>query len=207
MGFGPFYGPLFSSSVQQDGATVALSSLGSFKAAEAEFCFVLGTDLTPPASGGQFTEADVWAAVSHVVPAIELAASRLAPDVAATPAAVLGDCTFNGAVILGTTRVAAQEVLGGHAGLANARAALVVDSVEVGAATGAAVLGNPLTALTWLANALATQGHGLHLRKGDIVMSGAAVAYKAVGPGQRLEATFGGIAAGEQPLRVGMTLA
>ena len=143
MGFGPFYGPLFASALLTDGASTSLASLGaSFKAAEAEYAFVMRADLPP--RGTPYSEDEVWAAVEAVCPAIELASSRFAG--AAPPAGVLADGAWNGCVVLGR-RVPPADVVGGAAALAASGAALLVNGAEVAANTGANVLGNPLTAL------------------------------------------------------------
>jgi 2-keto-4-pentenoate hydratase len=64
--------------------------------------------------------------------------------------------------------------------LASARVKLLVNGAEVSSATGSNVLGNPITALTWLANELNSNNH--MLQAGQLVMTGAAVAYKNVAP-------------------------
>ena len=79
-----------------------------------------------------------------VCPAIELAAARLVGS--APPAGVLADSAWNGCFVVGA-RVAPGDVPNGPAGLAAARAALLVNGTEAAANTGANVLGNPLTAL------------------------------------------------------------
>ena len=143
MGFGPFYGPLFASAQLSDGDRASLAALGaSFKASEAEYAFVMRSDLPP--RNAPYSEAEVWAAVEAVCPAIELASSRFAG--AAPPAGVLADGAWNGCFVLGR-RVPPADVVGGAAALAASGAALLVNGAEVAANTGANVLGNPLTAL------------------------------------------------------------
>lgn len=195
----PFYGPLFQSALYDHGASLWLPSLGvSFKAAEAEFCFLMGADLSGP---GPFSEADCWAAVDSLYPAIELAASRLTSST--PPVAILADGAFSGAVVLASSKQhfhTGPGLLGGlceyslpkndfdPALLPTATAELWVDGVKVASSDGANVLGSPLTALTWLANALAAAGHSL--RKGQYVMTGACCAVKGLTSGQTLEARF-----------------
>jgi 2-keto-4-pentenoate hydratase len=126
-----------------DGDSASLSALGaSFKASEAEFAFVMKTDLPP--RDAPYSEEEVWGAVAAVAPAIELASARLL--FAAPPVAVLADGAWNGCFVLGR-RVPPSDVPGGAASLASAGAALLVNGAEVAANTGANVLGNPLTAL------------------------------------------------------------
>jgi 2-keto-4-pentenoate hydratase len=75
----------------------------------------------------------------------------------------------------------------------NVRAGLLIDGAEVCFATGAAVLGNPLTSLTWLANDLPKLLAGQHLKAGDVVMSGAICASTAFDVGSTLEVCFAGL--------------
>ena len=62
----------------------------------------------------------------------------------------------------------------------------------IASASGANVLGNPLTALTWLANQLNQDGYSL--LEGEVIMTGAAAAAKVVEPGS-LVARFGDLGA------------
>lgn len=70
----------------------------------------------------------------------------------------------------------------GSEGLATAAVTLLSNGKSVAASTGANVLGNPLTALTWLANRLNQDGY--LLEEGQIVMTGAAAAVKVIEPGE-----------------------
>ena len=66
-----------------------------------------------------------------------------------------------------------------------------VDAQQVAQGKGANVLGDPRTALTWLANELRAQG--AFLRAGDIVMTGTCVTPVPIRAGQKLEADFGAL--------------
>jgi 2-keto-4-pentenoate hydratase len=56
---------------------------------------------------------------------------------------------------------------------------------------GANALGDPRVALTWLANELIS--HGMHLKTGDVVITGTCVVPVPVEEGQHLLAQFPGL--------------
>jgi len=186
MGFGPFLGPVFGNFIVKNGGSVSLKSMGSFRANEAEFCFYLSDDLPKKEKGGPWTEEEVWARVEAVAPAIEIAATRCSES-PLSPAAVLADFSLNGCCVIGP-KIAPSALEGSYAALVGAKASLLVNSELAAENTGANVLGNPLTSLTWLANEVNQQGHAL--RRGDLVMTGAAAASKALAAGDLLEARF-----------------
>ena len=56
---------------------------------------------------------------------------------------------------------------------------------------GAACLGHPLNAVTWLAQTLAARGE--HLRKGDLILSGALAPMMVITPGDKVKVSIGGL--------------
>lgn len=171
--FGPFYGPLFQSTLRADGDSVLLPSLGvSFKASEVEFAFKMNGDLPPLPIDQEYSEAEVLAKVASVSCSIELAASRI--NGALTPGMILADFGLHGCFALGDP----FQLTGDACALVDVTASLEMNGVQIASSTGANVLGNPLTALTWLANRL--NKDGLMLQAGQVVMSGAAAASKDV---------------------------
>ena len=74
---------------------------------------------------------------------------------------------------------------------AKAKAALHFDDRLVAEGTGAAVLGNPLDALTWLANHLSARGYGL--KSGDAVTTGTVASIHFAEAAMRVTADFGPI--------------
>jgi 2-keto-4-pentenoate hydratase len=66
---------------------------------------------------------------------------------------------------------------------------LIVNESRIFPGSGAAVLGNPLNVLAWLANELPK--YGRRLRKGDRVTTGVTTDIYLAKPGDRLVADFG----------------
>jgi 2-keto-4-pentenoate hydratase len=66
-----------------------------------------------------------------------------------------------------------------------------INSAEVGSGRGADILGHPLDALAWLANALLARGR--RLEAGEIVLLGSVVQTVWVEPGNRVEIEIEGL--------------
>ncbi len=73
--------------------------------------------------------------------------------------------------------------------LAAQKVRLIINGQLKDEGSGAAVLGHPLNALTWLANAL--NARGLALRAGDCITTGVTTDIYMAGPGDRVTADFG----------------
>jgi 2-keto-4-pentenoate hydratase len=148
---------------------------------EAEIAFVLGSDL----DNGDLTPEEVRAAVAYAVPALEIVDSRIAGwDI--TIADTIADNASSGRFVLG----AGQVRLDAFAPVDSVMA-MTVDGEVVSEGTGAACLGDPLTALAWLART--TREHGRPLRAGQVVLSGALGPMVPVRPGTRVVATISGL--------------
>lgn len=185
LGFGPFYGPIFEKNVFSSSSKISSKELGCiFKAAEVEFAFQMKESLIPRSK--HYTNEEVWNAVEYVTPAMELAASRISGQL--TPALTIADFALNGGVIFGSTNYETKSIKDSIAGLAQAKISLEINSKEVAATTGSSVLGNPLYALTWLVNELNAKNK--FIAKGDFVITGAAIQYRSVVPGDTITARF-----------------
>lgn len=148
---------------------------------EAEVAFVLGADLTAE----QVTTVDVIRAVDHLLPAIEIADSRIADwDISIVD--TVADNASSGRYVLGTRPARLADADLRLCGMVLAHAG---EPVSVGA--GAACLGNPLHALAWLAQYRARAG--TPLRAGDLVLSGALGPMVPAEPGAAYEARISGI--------------
>jgi 2-keto-4-pentenoate hydratase len=147
---------------------------------EAEVAFLLGADLT-----GDFTPADVRAAVDTMAPALEIVDSRIAGwDI--TIADTIADNASSGLFVLGSERVRLDQLQP-----VDVRMEMSVDGAVVSQGSGAACLGDPLAALAWLATAARDLGDPL--RAGQVVLSGALGPMVAVVPGMRVSATLTGL--------------
>ena len=122
---------------------------------ENELCLRLGTDLAGPG----VDEAAARAAVAAVYPALEIAETR--GDFTAQLAVAIADNIQERYIVLGPE----TRPLPADLDLADVQARVILNGAEVATASGAAVLGQPLRSLTWLANKLVQ--HGQALRAGE----------------------------------------
>jgi len=151
--------------------------------AEAELIFEIGRDL--PRRAAPYSAADVAAATTGLFAGIELVRSRF--DVSDLP---LGP-------LIADNGLAERLVIGDR--LADqwddrfADTAVRLEVARLGAVNGstAAVMGNPLVAVTWLANWLASEGEGL--RSGQFVSSGTCTGVTPVAAGDLVTVEFIGL--------------
>jgi 2-keto-4-pentenoate hydratase len=176
----PDYGHLLSDMFVHDGGTVPLENYIQPKV-EIEIAFVLGQML----GGGGITAADVLRGTDFVVPAIEIIDSRITDWKIKLPDTV-ADNASSGGVVLGGR---ATKLDGLDLRLSGAILQRSGHIVETG--LGAAVLGNPVVAVAWLANKL--HEVGITLEEGDVVLSGACTRAVDVAPGDAFHAEFGGL--------------
>jgi 2-keto-4-pentenoate hydratase len=148
---------------------------------EAEIAFVLKADLDHEG----VTEADVLAATDHVLAALEIVDSRVADwDISIVD--TVADNASCGLFVLGSEPVAPASL-----DLAAVSMTLRQDGELVSSGTGADCLGNPVTAVAWLANT--ARAYGAPLRAGEVVLSGALGPMVPVRPGARYDAELVGI--------------
>jgi 2-keto-4-pentenoate hydratase len=178
---GPLAGRLLRERVFDSGAELPFGA-NHMRVAEAEFAFRMGRDLTP--RWEPHTIHDVLAAVEALHPAIEIPDSRY------------DDFTIVGAPQLIADNACAHLFVVGPAAPPSWRRMDLVEhpvTGSVGALTrsgsGANVLGDPVIALTWLANELS--GLGITLRAGQVVTTGTCVTPLPIAPGDVVHADFG----------------
>lgn len=195
LGFGPFFGPLFESSVALDMSSISKRSLGTtFSAVEAEIAIQILHDM-PPQIDRSFTSEEVLKNVKCIIPAMELCATRASFPL--SPPVIVADFALNARIIMGRHRYNLLALHKPLSALGNCEGSIIINDSEVGTALASNVLGNPILSLTWLANELAKTGN--YLRADDIVMTGAIVAHKTVRSGDKIQAKFLGLSSDGQP--------
>lgn len=181
---GPVYGPLFQSATFASGEAIPLTAgtLG----AECEFAFRIAAD--QPAGQAGHDRETITALVQSCHPAIEIVGRRVASDGFPPVSAALADFGMNVAFIHGPAIPDDRSV-----DLAAAPVRGLVDGEETNAGHGRNVLGHPLNALAWLANALAERGDGL--KAGDWVTTGTCLGVVPVKAGSTVTGDFGDLGA------------
>jgi 2-keto-4-pentenoate hydratase len=149
--------------------------------AEAEVAIVLGRDLDHPDA----RIADVLAAADHALAAIEIVDGRIA-NWKITYADTVADNGSSAFFVFGPQK---KQLAG--LDLYTCGMALEVNGALASLGAGAACLGHPLEAATWLARTFAQNGEPL--LAGDVVLTGALGPMVTLQPGDRVEAKIGGI--------------
>ena len=176
----PDFGVLFDDMAIADGGTLSPARVLQPKA-EGEVAFIMAADVNDP----EVTREQVAAAVGSVVTAIEIVDSRI-EDWKITFADTVADNGSSAFFVLGSDPKPLEGLDLWTCGMA-----LEVNGEVVSIGAGAACMGHPLNALTWLAQTLAKRGDAL--RKGDVVLSGALGPMFAIQPGDHVRATIGGL--------------
>ncbi len=157
---------------------------------EVEFAFRLARDLPPRST--PYSRDEVAAAVDSVHPAIEVVNSHLADWTRQPVFSLIADNGTDGALVVGD---GLQDWRG--LDLSRVPTELFVNGKRARRGTGREVLGDPLTALVWLANACVARGAGLSA--GQIHNTGSCTAMCPAEPGDAAVARFDGL--GEAELR------
>ncbi|MFJ7952243.1 2-keto-4-pentenoate hydratase [Lysinibacillus sp. NPDC096418] len=173
----PDYGHILSDMVEVDGATISLNHLIQPKL-EFEVAFVLKKDLYGP----NITVEDVIEATDYIVPALEVIDSRIT-DWNIRFEDTVADNGSSAMVIIGGTSTKLSDVDLPHIGMNVYRNGELFDS-----AAAAAVMGNPLRAVAWLANKLSKYNIGL--QAGEFVLAGALTAAVTIEDGDTFTAEF-----------------
>jgi 2-keto-4-pentenoate hydratase len=173
----PDYGHLMSDMFIYDGRTVAVDSYIQPRV-EIEIAFVLGKCL----GGGGVTAADVLRGTEFVLPSIEIIDSRIADWKCGLEDSIADNASSAGVVLGGR----ATKLDGLDLRLSGALLERSGRIIETG--VGAAVLGNPVVAVAWLANKL--HEAEITLQEGDVVLAGACTRAVDVVAGDVIRAEF-----------------
>jgi 2-keto-4-pentenoate hydratase len=155
----PDYGHLVDDMFILEGTTVATDRLCQPRV-EVEVAFVLGQLLSGPGC----TVADVLRATDFLLPSIEIIDSRIENwDI--TLADTIADNASSGRVVLGGNPVPLHGFDVRLIGVLLRRNGRIIETGAAGA-----VLGNPASAIAWLANKV--HQHGVSLEAGHVIMPG-----------------------------------
>jgi len=148
---------------------------------EVEVGFILSADLP----GAACTEDDVLAATAALVPSIELIDTRIT-DWKIALCDTIADNASSAGFVLGAARVAPRDI-----DVTAIDAVLTRNGEVVAEGRSDAVLGNPVTAVAWLARKV--DGFGVRLRKGDVVLPGSCTRAFDARAGDEFIADFTGL--------------
>lgn len=148
---------------------------------EVEVGFILSADLP----GAGCTEDDVLAATEALVPAIELIDTRIT-DWKIGLCDTIADNASSAGYVLGEARVSPAGL-----DVKTIDAVLTCNGEVIAEGRSDAVLGNPVTAVAWLARKV--ESFGVRLRKGDVVLPGSCTKAIDVHPGDEFVADFAGL--------------
>jgi len=148
---------------------------------EVEVGFILADDLP----GAGCTEDDVLAATAAFAPAIELIDSRIT-DWKIALCDTIADNASSAGFVLGAARISPKDI-----DIKNIDAVLTRNGEVVAEGRSDAVLGNPVTAVAWLARKV--DSFGVRLKAGDIVLPGSCTRAIDARPGDRFTADFAGL--------------
>ncbi len=160
---GPYFGRMLANAVFFSPAKVAIGPSPKGWSVEIELVFRMGRDLPPRAA--PYGEDEVAAAVSAMIPGLELVDGRYEDMLTVDGPSLVADNGTDGVLICGAPTVDWQSV---HR--ANITTRLLIDGEMASPGSAASVMGAPLNALVWLTNELSRRGHTL--KAGETVNTG-----------------------------------
>lgn len=173
----PDYGCILDSLICSEWNTVDTFNLIQPKI-EAEIAFVLNEDLKGPG----VNVAKVLKATEGIIPALEVIDSRI-KNWKIKICDTIADNASIGRVILGARMTAVKDLDLRLIGLVFKKNGVIAST-----SSGAAVLGNPAQAVTWLANKLSE--YNVSLKQGDLILSGSLIPAVDIKSGDSVEAEF-----------------
>lgn len=175
----PDYGTLFDNWFVDEGSIIDKSRL-NVPWVEIELLFAL----KEPLGGPDVNAIDVIRATDFVVPAIEICDNRYTRDDYSGVIDSIADAASCGLVVVGGCPVRLTDVdprkLAG---------ALFINGEPIESGTAAAVMGNPINAVAWLARKL--HEFGVRMEPGHSILSGSFIAARKIKAGDTVMADFG----------------
>jgi 2-keto-4-pentenoate hydratase len=173
----PDYGHLLSDMFVAENTPIATSTMCAPRV-EVEMAFVLRHRLPAPGC----TVADVLRCTAFVCPALEIIDSRIG-EWNLSLVDTIADNASSGLVVLGGRATPVMDL-----DLRTVGAALRINGSLVATGASGAVLGNPASAVAWLANKVST--FGVCLDEGDVILPGSCTEAYDVAAGQTVRAEF-----------------
>lgn len=172
----PCSGEVFASTVAHERAQLRSRDYRRL-GAECEIAIEFARDVTPEEA--PFTRSTLVDAVGAVMAGIEIVDDRYADYRTLGVPSLIGDNFFNAGCVLGRPMPDWRRL-----DLAALKGRTLINGAEVGTGQGTMVLGHPLEALAWLANARAARGLGL--KRGEFVFLGSLVETKWLSTGDHV---------------------
>ena len=177
---GPFFGILLAYSSHRNPARLPSAGF-TVRCVEAEFGFEMATDVP---AGPAYTAETIRDYIGAALPSIEIVDHRYVDWKTVGAPSLLADNAIHGAWIAGAPFAGWRSL-----DFARHPVELTVHGGQTFPGSGAAVLGNPLTVVAWLANELPRFGR--QLRRGDRVTTGVTTDIYLARAGDRFTADFG----------------
>ena len=174
----PDYGFIFDNWFVLEGDTVDRAAMNR-PLVEVELAFVMGRELIGPSVNA----ADVIRAVDFVLPALEIVDTRYNARGANMLVDSISDAASCGFVVLGGNPAKLTDV-----DVRRMSASLSINGVILESGSAAAVMGNPINAVVWLANKL--HEFGVNMQPGDVILSGSFVKAIPFNSGDSLVALY-----------------
>jgi 2-keto-4-pentenoate hydratase len=181
---GPLAGRYSAERTVASGASIPFGN-NHMRVAEIEFAFRMGRTLPPRAE--PYLEAEVFAAIASLHPAIEIPDSRYDRfETVGGPSLIADNACANWLCVGEAFPDRWRDI-----DLATFEPTGEVSGAPPVIGRGANVLGSPHIAMTWLANELSA--HGIPLQSGEIVSTGTCVVPMPVVSGSTVHGTFPGL--------------
>ncbi len=177
---GPFYGPMAASDSFFDGDQVPW--MDHYRGVECEFAFTMARDFPGPSEAAD--PESLRSAVADCFIALEVVGRRTGGEGMPQFPGIIADFAAHCAFVAGPGVASWAQV-----DLAGVTVRGLANGTVTNEGSGAAVLGHPLNALAWLAEALVADGG--RLKAGDIVSTGTTLGIVKPEPGATITGDFG----------------